>query len=96
MHNYFLKWGVRSAAKFMNVAEKAADGVASSRELSLLGILQKQSGKRIKDLYRMAVDRTRIGGKGSLVEKTPLSEWSNVGFKKLKIMNRAISRMKDA
>ena len=96
MHNYFLKWGVRSAAKFMNAANKASDGIASSRELSLLGIVQKQSGKKIKDLYKMAVDRTRIGGNESLVERVPLSEWSNVGFKKLKIMNRAISRMKDA
>ena len=96
MHNYFLKWGIRKAAKFMNAASKASNGMASSKELSLLGIVQKQSGKNIKDLYKMAVDRTRIGGKGSLVESVPLSEWSNVGFKKLKIMNRAISRMKDA
>ena len=96
MNNYFLKWGVRNAAKFLKTAEKRQHGIASPRELSLLGILQKQSGKQLKDLYKMAIDRTRIGGKGSLVEKMPLSEWSDVGYKKLKIMNRALSRMKNA
>ena len=65
--NYFLRWGKKHSQKYMNLVHKASDKTATPYELSLLGIIRKQSGKNEKDLYAMAVDRLRTGGRGPQV-----------------------------
>ena len=91
--NYFLRWPMRSAERVIKTVDKARAGKAKNMELSMLGILRKQSGKSIDGLYAMAADRLNYATrKGPEIWRDSLMEmgYTDISREKMKILRGAI------
>ena len=79
MSNFFYRWGLGPARRYLRLIEKKSANLLTPFEKSKLGIVQKQSGLSEGQIYKMAYDRRRIGGNRPVVDPYALKATDGSG-----------------